>query len=160
MGERLSIGAVAGRCGVTRGTIRYYERRRLLPKAARTPSGYREYGEGVLTRIALIRHAQQFGFSLAEIAVFLRVREAGGQPCHDVRRAGERLLQAIDRQIADLTATRDRMRRTLAGWDRQLAGTAEGERAYLLESVVAPERPHNPAKAGSRVPVRFARRGR
>ena len=67
-------GSVAGKAGVTPDTIRYYERLGLLPKPTRTAAGYREYGEGIVNRLMLIRNAQQFGFSLRDIASFLRVR--------------------------------------------------------------------------------------
>src|SRR5260221_4711972 len=105
MSERLSIGVVAGKAGVTPDTIRYYERLGVLPAAARTPAGYRQYSEGVINRLTLIRNAQQFGFSLSDIRSFLRVRETGGKPCHDVRRAAEVMLRAVDRQISQPVAT-------------------------------------------------------
>jgi MerR family mercuric resistance operon transcriptional regulator len=135
MGGLLSIGNVASRAGVTPDTIRYYERLGLLPTPTRTPAGYRQYGDGVVNRLSLIRNAQQFGFTLRDIASFLRVREKGGKPCHDVRRAAEHMLEAIDRQIAELVAMRDQMQRTLRLWGKKLAGTADDQPAYLLETL-------------------------
>lgn len=137
MAERLSIGAVAAKTGLSADTIRYYERVGLLPKPARTAAGYRQYSEGVVNRLALIRSAQRFGFSLREIAGFLRVREAGGKPCHDVRSAAQRILNAIDAQVDELIAARRRMRDTLRTWDRKLAATRDSEPAYLLEMLGA-----------------------
>jgi DNA-binding transcriptional MerR regulator len=134
MGDRLSIGTVANKAGVTPDTIRYYERLGLLPKPTRTPAGYREYGESIVMRLALIRNAKHFGFALREIASFLRVRDTGGKPCHDVRRAAAHKLAAVDRQIADLVATRHHMQQTLRVWDRKLAGAGGEQRAYLLET--------------------------
>ena len=134
MADTLSIGQVAGKTRLTRDTIRYYERLGLFPKPRRTPAGYRQYGESILARLRLIRNAQEFGFSLRDIASFLHVREAGGKPCHDVRRAAERMLEAVDRQISDLLAARNRMKRTLALWDRKLA-EANDRPAYLLETL-------------------------
>src|SRR5262245_29012580 len=110
MASLLTIGKVARLAGVTVDTIRYYERLGLLPAPARTPSGYRLYQPAIVNRLALIRNAQRFGFPLRAIAEFLRVRECGGTPCHDVRAAAQRMLEAVDRQIADLVATRRRMR--------------------------------------------------
>jgi len=133
MGALLSIGTVAAMSGLTPDTIRYYERRGLLPTPARTPGGYRQYSESVVRRLALIRNAQQFGFSLSAIAGFLRVREAGGRPCHDVRAAAQRMLEAMERQLADLLSTRRRMRRTLKHWDRTLEQTPPDRQARLLE---------------------------
>ena len=43
----LSVGEVAAMSGVSRDAIRYYERLGLLPKAARTPAGYRQYPQEV-----------------------------------------------------------------------------------------------------------------
>jgi DNA-binding transcriptional MerR regulator len=121
--------------GVTRDTIRYYEKRGLLPKPIRTAGGYRQYSAGVMNRLSLVRNAQRFGFSLREIAGFLRVRDAGGQPCHDVRAAAQRMLAAVDRQIAELVSTRKQMHRTLKAWDAKLEGTPAGQRAHLLEGL-------------------------
>src|SRR4030095_6077424 len=106
MRERLSIGQVAGMTGVTRDTIRYYEKRGLLPRPIRTAGGYRQYSAGVINRLSLVRNPQRSGFSLGESAGFLRVRDAGGKPCHDVRAAAQRMLAAVDRQIAELVSTR------------------------------------------------------
>jgi DNA-binding transcriptional MerR regulator len=131
--EPLKIGAVAALAGVRVDTIRYYERIGLLPKPHRTAAGYRVYGPGVLNRLTLIRSAQRFGFPLRAIAGFLRVRESGGAPCHDVRAAAQRLLDAVDREIAELTATRRGMRDTLRSWDAALARTPAGQPARLLE---------------------------
>jgi len=153
MRERLSIGIVANRAGVTPDTIRYYERLGVLPKPARTPSGYREYGEGIVNRLMLIRNAQQFGFPLREIASFLRVREAGGKPCRDVRRAADLMLEAVDRQIAALVATRDQMQQTLSVWDRKLAEAGDSRPVHLLETLATSDRPR-PAPRLRRNPSR------
>lgn len=135
MSALLRIGRVAESAGVTVETIRYYERLGLLSKPARTPAGYRTYPPAVLNRLALVRNAQRFGFPLKAIAGFLHVRDAGGKPCHDVRAAAERMLEAVDRQIADLIATRRRMRATLRSWDATLARTPPDRRAHLLERI-------------------------
>jgi MerR family copper efflux transcriptional regulator len=150
----LSIGRVAENSGVTAETIRYYERLGLLPPPARTAAGYRQYSESVVHRLSLIRNAQRFGFSLAAIRGFLRVREAGGTPCREVRAAAQRMLDAMDTQIAELRSTRTRMRHTLRGWDRTLEQTPAGQQALLLETLTGGTR----ATVARRMPPR--RRGR
>lgn len=135
MSQLLTIGKVAALAGVTPDTIRYYERMKLLPKPSRTQAGYRLYLAGVVHRLEVIRNAQTFGFSLTQIAEFFRVREAGGWPCGEVRVAAERILQAVDRQIADLIATRTQMTRTLRSWDRKLRRTPNNQPAHLLEAL-------------------------
>jgi MerR family copper efflux transcriptional regulator len=138
MGALLSIGKVSEVSGVTTDTIRYYERRGLLPKPSRTAAGYRQYPEGVVNRLSLVRNAQRFGFSLTEIAGFLRIREAGGRPCDDVRAAAQRMLIAVDAQIAGLMSTRKRMQHTLRYWDRTLQRTPSNQQARLLERLNPP----------------------
>jgi DNA-binding transcriptional MerR regulator len=135
MGPFLTIGEIAAKAGETRDTIRYYERIGLVPKPMRTPAGYRQYREGVVNRLGLIRNAQRFGFSLREIAGFLGVRDGGGKPCHDVRAAAGRMLEAIDRQIDELVETRKRMKATMKTWDAKLAGTPADRPAFLLDSL-------------------------
>jgi DNA-binding transcriptional MerR regulator len=137
-----TIGKVAADAGVSVDTVRYYERLGLLPKPIRSPAGYRQYPDGVVTRLALVRSAQQFGFSLRDIAGFLRVRESGGAPCRDVRAAAQRMLEAADRQLADLKSARRAMQKTLREWDQRLAVTPAGQPARLLETL----RRHGDAK--------------
>ena len=67
----LKIGEVAGRGGVNLQTIRYYEREGLLPKPPRLQSGYRMFPESTVRRVRFIKRAQELGFSLAEIKLFL-----------------------------------------------------------------------------------------
>jgi DNA-binding transcriptional MerR regulator len=138
MGALLSIGRVSEISGVTTDTIRYYERRGVLPKPARTQAGYRQYPEGVVNRLSLVRNAQRFGFSLGEIAGFLQIREAGGRPCDSVRAAAQQMLVAVDAHIAELISTRTRMQQTLRKWDRTLQRTPSDRQARLLERLAMP----------------------
>jgi DNA-binding transcriptional MerR regulator len=61
MTEALQIGTLAERTGVSVDTIRHYERLGLLPKAARTNAGYRQYPPSAVDRVNLVRHALRFG---------------------------------------------------------------------------------------------------
>ena len=131
------IGQVAQQSGVSTDTIRYYERIGLLPKAARSPSGYREYGESTAGRVRLIQNALRFGFSLKQVGAFLGVRQAGGAPCKNVRAAGAKLLEAMECKIVELMATRDSMVETIRQWDELLTATPEGQPAHLLEALAA-----------------------
>jgi DNA-binding transcriptional MerR regulator len=131
----MRIGQLAAKTGVTADTIRYYERLGLLPAPARSASGYREYADGVVTRVALIRNAVRLGFPLKEILRFLHVRDAGGAPCRQVRDYGEHLVKEIDSRITELGVMRKSMNVILREWDKRLSQTAKGSRAHLLESL-------------------------
>src|SRR5262245_18480589 len=67
MMQRDTIGGLAKAAGVGVETIRYYQRRGLLPEPARPPGEIRRYGETDLKRMKFIRSAQAAGFTLCEI---------------------------------------------------------------------------------------------
>src|SRR5580693_8679021 len=74
-GRVMKIGEVAGRAGVPAKTIRFWEDQHLLPRPARAPSGYRDYGPAILERLAFIRHAQAAGLTLEHIRQVLDIRD-------------------------------------------------------------------------------------
>ncbi|MBJ9984787.1 MerR family transcriptional regulator [Acinetobacter sp. S40] len=67
----MNISELSKKSGLSTPAIRYYEQIKLLPKAKRKANGYREYSEDDLKQLFLIQQAQQVGFSLNEIKVFL-----------------------------------------------------------------------------------------
>jgi len=140
----LRIGQLAERSNVSADTIRYYERIGLMPKAARTSAGYREYGDSAVDRVRLVQNALRFGFSLKQVGAFLGVRQSGGAPCKNVRAAGAQVLEAIERQIAELIASRESIRETLNQWDQRLSQTPEGRPAHLLETLPLEPVRHRP----------------
>jgi DNA-binding transcriptional MerR regulator len=129
-----TIAEAARRAGVSADTVRYYERRGVLPKAARTANGYRRYVDASVQRILFVRNALRVGFSLKQIAAFLRAREGGHPPCREVRAAAEQLVQDMDRQIADMVSSRAAIVEMLADWDSRLAATPVGKAAFLLDA--------------------------
>jgi len=59
-----TIGEAAARAGVSADTVRYYERRGVLPRPQRTAAGYRLYSNDVVDRIRLVKNAVGFGFAV------------------------------------------------------------------------------------------------
>jgi DNA-binding transcriptional MerR regulator len=129
----MRIGQLAETTGVSRDTIRYYEKIGLLPPARRRDSGYREYPDGAGNRIRVIRNAVQLGFPLKEIARVLHVRDAGGAPCQQVRDYARGLVAEIEQRIQQLETEKRAMLGMIRDWDARLARTAPGTRALLLE---------------------------
>ena len=129
----LRIGDVARAAGVSVDTVRHYEQIGVLRPAPRTAAGYRTYSQDAIDRVRLVRRAVQFGFSLAELATFLRARDRGATPCRAVRAAAQQIMDRVDMQIADLLETREWMRTTLHEWDQRLARTPPGTAARLLD---------------------------
>jgi Hg(II)-responsive transcriptional regulator len=97
-------GELAKRAGVNVETLRFYERKGLLPMPPRRPSGYREYPPGDVRRIRFIKRAQELGFSLGEIRDLLALRGLRGATAAEVQSRAEAKLADIRRKIADLGA--------------------------------------------------------
>jgi DNA-binding transcriptional MerR regulator len=127
----LRIGEVAEATGVSVEALRFYERRGLLGRPARTASGYRAYDEGVIERLAFIKRAQSIGFSLDEIAEILEMRGRGQAPCLEVRDAARRKLAELDARLRELRRYRNELARTLEDWDER--GVEEGQFCGLIE---------------------------
>lgn len=104
----LSSGELARKAGVNPETIRYYERRGLIPIPARTGSGHRRYDPEAVSLLRLIGRAQDLGFALAEIKDLLRGLERPSSSCDEVCRTIESKISQLDRELANL---RDRRRR-------------------------------------------------
>jgi DNA-binding transcriptional MerR regulator len=125
--------------GVSTDTLRHYERKGLLAKAARTGSGYRRYAPGCVARVLLIQRGLAVGFSLADLSRVLAERDKGGAPCRSVHALVSGRLVDLDRQIADLEALRHELRDLVGTWESKLAETPRGRQARLLDTLA--ERP-------------------
>lgn len=114
MKDGLTIGELAGRCGVSRDTVRFYERERLMPRPRRTAAGYRVYDAVDEQRLLFIRRAQSVGLTLEDIAELIRLHDEHSPA--ECRTVGERLAQRIavlEAKIAELQAFRTQLRESL-----------------------------------------------
>jgi MerR family copper efflux transcriptional regulator len=109
-----TIGQLAEQAGVKVATLRYYERRGLLPEPPRRDSGYREYGEENVARIDFIKNAQALGFSLKEIQELLKLRVDPTTTCEEVTKQGEIKLAQIADKIRALQRMQDALVQLLA----------------------------------------------
>ena len=73
----MKIGQVADAAGVSVDTVRFYERRGVLPAPERLPSGYRTYGSATVERIRLARRLQALGLTLDEVIDALHATDTG-----------------------------------------------------------------------------------
>ncbi len=113
--ETFMIGQLAKNAGVNVETIRYYERRGLIPEPPRRESGYRQYGPDFVGRIRFIKHAQALGFSLNEIAELLALRIDSESSCHEVRRHAESKIVNIEGKIQTLKRMKQALVELVAG---------------------------------------------
>lgn len=100
MSSAFTIGPLATAAGVHVETVRYYQRRGLLPEPSRPLGGVRRYGDSDLTRLQFIRRAQAMGFSLDAIAGLLNVK--GADACDHTRELAENKLMDVRRKLDEL----------------------------------------------------------
>ena len=98
----MTIGELARLTGLNIQTIRYYDRRGLLPPDERRTSGYRLYGAEAVRKVLFIKRAQELGFTLEEIHGLLRLRIRRGDQCAGVRRKAEVKLRDVRKKIDGL----------------------------------------------------------
>jgi Hg(II)-responsive transcriptional regulator len=115
----LTIGELAKQARVNRETVRYYERRRLLPHPARSLSGYRVFPDEALRRLRFIRHAKVLGFSLNEIRELLALRVNSIDTCDRVRERTEIKIADIERKIQALQQIKDALSGLVAACSRR-----------------------------------------
>lgn len=98
--KNLSIGAFAGAAGVNVETIRFYQRKGLLPEPARPLGGIRRYGHADVARVRFVKAAQRLGFSLDQIAELLHLED--GTRCDEASRLAEYKLADVRGKLEDL----------------------------------------------------------
>jgi len=134
----MRIGEIATATGVDVETVRYYEKKGVLPAPERRDNGYRSYGPKHLERLSFIRHCRSLDMTLADIRRLLELLDRPASECGDVdelvdlqlKRVQARIasLQALERQLGGLRA-RCKSRRTAAkcGILAELVHAANGE---------------------------------
>jgi DNA-binding transcriptional MerR regulator len=104
-GGIMRIGDIAQATGISRDTLRFYEKRGLLT-ARRSGNGYRDYPPEAVQWLTYIRTAQSLGFTLAEIEADLPLVADPGASSDAIRAALSAKLAEIDRRIDGLAALR------------------------------------------------------
>jgi redox-sensitive transcriptional activator SoxR len=134
------VGEIAERAGVNVETLRYYERRGLLPAPDRTPSGHRRYDEDTVRFLRAIKEAQAVGFTLAEISEYLRAARRSSSPSEALRVRMATKIDEIDGRIAALRHMRDELARVVGCACSSLDHCTCGA-AYLARHGRAPAAP-------------------
>ena len=98
----LTIGALAQAANVGVETVRFYERKGLLPEPPRTLSGYRQYPIDAVERLRFIRRAQGLGFALSEISELLNLRVDEVAACGPVEAQAREKLEQVAGKIEEL----------------------------------------------------------
>jgi DNA-binding transcriptional MerR regulator len=102
---------LATAAGVNVQTLRYYERRGLLPEPDRSDSGYRAWEPGAVRIVRFVKRAQQLGFTLQEVATLLELADGGPENCEAARLLAVEKIGELDEKLATLTAMRESLMR-------------------------------------------------
>jgi MerR family mercuric resistance operon transcriptional regulator len=129
--KTFTIGQLAKRANVNLETIRFYERKGLLPEPPRNKSGHREYCIKDLRRTEFIKRTQSLGFSLQEISDLLSLRVESGKTCGDVKQRVKSKLIDIEEKIETL----QRMREVLLRLETNCPGKGPLNECPILETL-------------------------
>ena len=135
----LRSGELARLTGVSKDTLRHYERIGVLMAPERTDSRYRLYPQSAVRRVLIVRAALDIGISLRDLQEIFALRESGQRPCEDVRKLAHKRLEAVVGQIEVLTHLRNRLVGLLRDWDERLGDGSSEKLAHLLETLVPEE---------------------
>ena len=102
----MNIGDVAERSGLPAKTIRYYEEIGLIPRAARTDGGYRDYSEQDVQMLRFIHRSRALGFPVKDVAELLALWRDRSRSSAQVKELALHRIADIDTKIAELRSIR------------------------------------------------------
>jgi MerR family copper efflux transcriptional regulator len=103
----MNIGEASAASGVSAKMIRHYEAVGLVPAAARTEAGYRQYGDNDVHTLRFIRHARDLGFSIAEIGELVGLWHDRKRPSRQVKALAEAHIRELEQKAAELLAMKE-----------------------------------------------------
>jgi MerR family mercuric resistance operon transcriptional regulator len=129
--EKMTIGQLAKEANVNLETIRYYERRGLVPEPPRNKSRHRIYPQEAIKRVKFIKRSQALGFSLKEILELLSLRVEPGTTCGDIKARAETKIADVEKRIADL----EKIRKALLRMSGKCIGKGPVGQCPILEEL-------------------------
>jgi DNA-binding transcriptional MerR regulator len=116
----MQIGEVAKRSSLTVDAIRFYEKRKLLPKAVRSAGRFRLYEEDAIERLRFIQQMQGLGFSLREVRELIRLRERKVDACESVQEFLTTKLSDVRAKLQELRHLESELEMDLRKCNREL----------------------------------------
>lgn len=120
----MRIAELEQRTGVSRHTLRYYEKEGLLLEVGRRGNNYRDYSEKAVQRVDMVRQLKALGFSLKEIREVLDALRSDSIDCDQGAALMAEKKAAVDRKITELKA----VSRMLGAEQKRLLASAEAQR--------------------------------
>jgi Cu(I)-responsive transcriptional regulator len=114
MPRSMNIGEAAAAAGVSAKMIRHYEQIGLMPAAARTDSGYRQYGERELSVLRFIRQSRGLGFSMQQIAELIGLWSDSRRASSSVKALAQQHVAALEEKMRAIAAMKHALDRLVA----------------------------------------------
>jgi DNA-binding transcriptional MerR regulator len=130
----MTIGKVAKQAGVNVQTVRYYERRDLIPEPPRNDIGHRQHDDGAERRLYFIKRAQELGFSLDDIDELLSLRARPNAANREVKRKTKSKLEETASRLHDLRSIKDKLHELYEACD----GEGTTSECSILDALEAP----------------------
>ncbi|MGE0348555.1 Hg(II)-responsive transcriptional regulator [Hydrogenophaga sp.] len=127
--SNMTIGELAKAADVNVETVRFYQRKGLMPEPLRPSGGIRRYAEAARSRLHFIKSAQRLGFSLDEIAELLQLDD--GASCVQARIKAQTKLADVKGRLEDLR----RMEAVLEGLISQCGASRGTVRCPLIAAL-------------------------
>lgn len=127
----LTIAGLAAAAGVNVETVRYYQRRGLIPEPPRPLGSVRRYLLADAEQLRFIKRAQAMGFTLAEIEKLLKLRVR--RSCRATRELAVKKLRLVEGRIEELRDLRKELSRLISACDRN----SEDTRCPVIERLAS-----------------------
>ena len=127
----MTAGTLAEKTGLHIETVRYYEKRGLLPEPERNESGYRIYTAVSVRQLLFVKTAKGLGFTLHEIKELLDLSVRRGALCSEMHSRAESKLAVIDGKINMLI----RMKNALEAFSGTCNGTHSVEDCHFVHNL-------------------------
>jgi Cu(I)-responsive transcriptional regulator len=153
MARPMNIGQAADAAGVSAKMVRHYEQIGLMPEAARTDAGYRQYTERDVSVLRFIRQARRLGFSTDQIGELLGLWSDDHRASREVKAVAQAHLSALEERMREMAQMQQALQRLVASCH----GDDDPQCAILDELAVASPESPPPGAVGAK-PVRKAAR--
>jgi len=133
--QKLTVSQLARIAGVGPDSIRHYERIGLVPRAERSPAGYRLWTAREVQYLKWVAPAKRAGFTLHELATIFQMYHAGTPPCRTVQDLLQHKLAALDQLVDELSTLRTQLRRVLVRWKGRLHRASSDDFVPLFDDL-------------------------
>lgn len=114
MNRAMNIGEAAEAAGVSAKMIRHYEQIGLVPAAARTDSGYRQYTEREVSVLRFIRQSRRLGFSIEQIADLLGLWSDTHRASRSVKALAQQHVAGLEQKMREMAEMKQALERLMA----------------------------------------------